>query len=272
MAAGDGEEMIQAGLLEVLDGRLVQPAVLAEEEGLEHGPLVGDILPVRGREAALELALDAPADARHPGQDRPGRGGPVADDEAGAFRRGPAVDADRLEMPFVGKGSEVAEGPARAEPDRGPDMIARQIIEAGARSPDERHAEPQTAADRLLHPSRRDGPDVEEEDVPVGLPSRRPGQAPGDVDVSLRAAAVERVGLIIPVEDGEAGGAQRRDRGQGGKRGRAVGSKDEESPGCADREECQDEGRAGGEGEGLGGSDARAKRGGQEDERRGAGP
>jgi hypothetical protein len=28
MTAGDGEQMIEAGLLEVLDGRLVQPAVL----------------------------------------------------------------------------------------------------------------------------------------------------------------------------------------------------------------------------------------------------
>ena len=38
VAAGDGEEMIEAGLLEVVDGRLVQPSVFAEEPGLGERP------------------------------------------------------------------------------------------------------------------------------------------------------------------------------------------------------------------------------------------
>ena len=76
--ARDGEEVIEAGLLEVLDGRLVEPAVFAEEQGLEHGPGRRDIFPVRRGEPLFERGLDAPADARHPGPDRAGRRGGYA--------------------------------------------------------------------------------------------------------------------------------------------------------------------------------------------------
>src|SRR5512136_118542 len=54
VAARDREKVVKARLPQVLDGRFVQAAVLAEKEGLENGPVRRDVEAVGGREAAFE--------------------------------------------------------------------------------------------------------------------------------------------------------------------------------------------------------------------------
>src|SRR5512137_2095573 len=123
MAARDGEEMVESRLLEIVDRRLVQAAVLAEEKRLEHGAGRGDVLPIGRRERPLERGLDAPADARDPAPERgPGRGD--EGDEQRGLRRASTVDPEALKIALVREGPEVPERATAREADRGPYEVA----------------------------------------------------------------------------------------------------------------------------------------------------
>ncbi len=267
MAPGDGEEVIEARLLEVLDGRLVEAAVLAEEQGLEHRAGRGDVIPVGRRVIPFEDGLDAQADARDPGPDRAGRSGGVPADEKGRFRRGPAMDAERLQVSLIRERAEVPERAPGAQPGRDPDEVPGHEIEAPARAPDEGHVQAEPAADRSLLASHGGGPDVDEEDVTVELAARRPIETSGDVDIALRFEGVEGIGLVLAVEDGKAGRAQGRDGGQGQEGGRAVPPAGEQGPSRDDGGETGAPGRKRGESELGRRRDAEAESGRQEGER-----
>ena len=77
---------------------------------------------------------------------------------------------------------------------------------------------------------------------------------------------------MIAVVDGEAGRARGRDGGEEKKGRRAVGAPGEREPGRRGQDQGRGAGGAGGRGEGLGRGDAEGERGGQEQERVGAGP
>ena len=182
------------------------------------------------------------------------------------------MDAEGLKVALVRKGPEIPEGAPGAQPDRGPDAVPGEVIEAAARRPDERHAQPEPAANGPLLSSGRHGPDADEEDVPVGLAARRPVETAGHVDVAVRSERVERIGLVGPVIDGEAGGAKKSDRDDRGDGGRPVGAAGEESPGRRDTGRGQAPRGKRREGHGLRRGDAEAQRGSEKNEGEGAGP
>lgn len=178
------------------------------------------------------------------------------------------MDAERLQVSFIRERAEVPERAAGAQPGRGPDEVPGDEIDAPARRvPGEGHAQAEPAADRPLLAARGDGPDVDEEDVPVELAARRPAEAPGDIDIALRFEGVEGIGLVLAVEDGEAGRAQGRDGGQGQEGGRAVQAAGEKRPGRGEGGEAGAPGRKRGESELGRGRDAERESGGQEGER-----
>ncbi len=181
------------------------------------------------------------------------------------------MDVQALKISFVREGAEIAERAARAQADRGPDPVPDEKIEPAAGLPDERHAQPETAADRLLLKARPDRPDVDEQDVPVRFAAGRPVEAPRDVDVASGFIRTEGVGLIFTVVDGQAGGARGGDGGDEDERGRAVGAAGEKKPPGPDEDEGQPTGQAGWDGEGRGRGDAEGEGGRQEKKGKGAG-
>ena len=182
------------------------------------------------------------------------------------------MDAEGLEISSVGEGPEIAERAAGAQPDRSFDRIAGHEVEAGPRPPAERHAQAEPAADRSRLAFRGDGPDIEEEDVPVGLAARRPVQAAGHVDIPVGLEDVKGIGPVAAVMNGKAGGAQGGDRDDGQQGGRPIGAEGEERPRRGGQEERGRAGRGGRKEERFGRGDAEAEPGCQEKERVGAGP
>ncbi len=59
--------------------------------------------------------------------------------------------------------------------------------------------------DRAFRSPRRDAPDVDEKDVPVGLAAGRPVEAARDVDVIPGLEDMEGIGPVGRIVDGEPG-------------------------------------------------------------------
>ena len=150
------------------------------------------------------------------------------------FVEAAAVDVQALKIALVGEGPEIAERAGRAQPDRGPDAVPDEAVEAATRLPGERHAQPEAARDPPVLASRRDGPDVDEEDIPVGFAPRRAIEPAGDIDISVRSIRTERIALIPAIMDRQAARAQGGDGGDDEERRRAVAARREARPSRAD--------------------------------------
>jgi hypothetical protein len=272
VAAADGEEVIEPRLLQIVDRRFVESAVLAEKQGLEDGAGRRDVQPVGRRKAPLELALDREPDAGHAGPRRCGRRRREPPDEERGLGRAAAVDAQALKVAFVGKGPEVPEGAPAAEAGGSPDLVAGRIGETRTGAPGDRHAQPEPAAAGEFPPPGADCPDIQDEDVPVQLAAGRTGQAADDIYVSIGLKPVKRVRLIGAVELGQAGGAETGAGEDRQERRRPVAPTDKKVPGRPEGGRSEAEGRDRRHGEAGRGDDARGQGGGQENERVGAGP
>ena len=212
VAAGDGEQVKKPALLEVADGRRVQPPILPQEKGFEHGPFRPDVVAVGGREPALEPGLDGATHAgdgppdrtvKAPSFRRPGH-------EQGRFRRGPAVNVLGLEVAVVGEAAEIVERAARGQPHGRRDPLSGVEGEPRPEASGEGHAQPEVAAESMGAALVADRVDADEERVPVRFPFRRTEQGPLDVQIAGALIGVEGVAVVSPVVLGGAGGPGRR--------------------------------------------------------------
>jgi hypothetical protein len=111
------------------------------------------------------------------------------------------------------------------------------------------------APDRSLYSLGADRPDVDEEDIPIRLPAGRAIEAARDVDVSVGDLAVEGIGPVGAVVDGQSRRADRGDRGQDRQGGRPIGPERVAEPARRDGYERQRRGRPGRDRRGRGRGD-----------------
>jgi hypothetical protein len=182
------------------------------------------------------------------------------------------MDVQSLEIALVGKSAEVAERVARAEADRGPNLVAGQKIKSAARPPGEGHAQTQPAADGDLLPAGPEGPDKDEEDIAVGFAAGGAVQSPGDVDVAFRSEGVKGVGPVIAVVDFESRGSRSGDGGNKAERGDPVRADRVEKPGGRNESQGGRPSRPGRRSDRAGDGDAQSEGGRQIKERVRAGP